>query len=83
MDNEKIFELMTEMYADLKQGQEKIYIDLKTEIEEVKKTVIKIEDEHGKKLNALFDGYKQNSEKLQRIEDEVSKHEEVIIRRVK
>ncbi|WP_164968046.1 hypothetical protein [Clostridium tetani] len=67
------------MYADLKEGQEKICTELKSEISEVKKTVIRIENDHGKKLEALFDGYKQNSEKLNRIEDEVAKHKEVII----
>lgn len=53
------------------------------EIKDVKKTVLKIEQNHGEKLSALFDGYKQNSEKLDRIENEVSKHEEFIMRRVR
>ena len=53
-----------------------------TELKDVKKTVIKIEDEHGKKLSTLFDGYKQNSDVLERVEKEVSKHEEIILRRV-
>ncbi len=93
MENEKIFELIETMYADLKGdingikgdiknlkgGQE----ELKLEIRDLKKTVTKIENEHGKKLESLFDGYKQNSEQLNRIEAEVIKHEEVIIRRVK
>jgi hypothetical protein len=35
------------------------------------------------KINALFDGYKQNSDKLSRIEEEVSRHEEIIPRRIK
>lgn len=93
MDNEKIFELMTKMYSEMQEGFNKVnkkiagleneVSNLKTETKVIKKTVLKIEDEHGKKLDALFDGYKQNSEQLQRIEDEVSKHEEVIIRRVK
>lgn len=93
MDNEKIFELMTKMYSDLKNeigglkndiGSLKSDVgSLKTDVSEVKKTVIKIEDEHGKKLEALFDGYKQNSEQLSDIKNEVDKHEEVIIRRVK
>jgi len=43
----------------------------------------RIEVEHGQKLDALFDGYKLNSEKLDRIEAEVSKHEEIIIKRIK
>lgn len=65
---------------------EKIYIDLqetKSELKEVKKTVINIEHDHGQKLQALFDGYVQNSDKLDRIEKEVTKHEEIILRRVR
>ena len=42
-----------------------------------------IEQEHGKKLDVLFDGYKQNADKLDRIENEVSKHDEIILRRVR
>lgn len=56
--------------------------EMKSEIKNVKKTVLKIEDEQGKKLTALFDGYKQNSDILKRIEKEVSKHEEIILRRI-
>jgi chromosome segregation ATPase len=32
-------------------------------------TVTKIEVEHGEKLSALFDGYKSNSEQIERIEE--------------
>ena len=44
-----------------------------------------IKNEHGHKLGALFDGYryKQNSEKLDIIETEVAKHEEIILKRVR
>ena len=56
---------------------------VKQELTEVKQRVINIENNHGKKLSALFDGYKQNSDKLDRIQEEVSKHEEIILRRVK
>lgn len=56
---------------------------LKSDISSIKKTVLHIEQDHGQKLQALFDGYKQNSDKLERIEAEVARHEEVIIRRVK
>lgn len=82
-DNERTFELMTKMYAEMQDGFKNIHVEIKeiksdvseltdqvgmltnkvTEIDkdlkEVKKTVIKIEDDHGKKLSALFDGYKQ------------------------
>jgi len=42
-----------------------------------------IEQDHGKKLQALFDGYKQHSDQLGRIEEKVSRHEDIIIRKVK
>lgn len=72
MENEKIFELI-----------EKMYSDLSSEIRDVKNTVTRIEHEHGKKLDALFDGYVQNTEQLKRIEMEVSRHEEIILRKIK
>lgn len=53
---------------------------VKQELTEVKHRVINIETDHGKKLSALFDGYKQNSDKLDRIQEEVSKHEEIILK---
>lgn len=56
---------------------------LQTEVSEVKRRVIHIENDHGAKLDALFDGYKQNSDKLTRIEEEVSKHDEFILQRIK
>jgi uncharacterized protein YaaN involved in tellurite resistance len=94
MENEKIFNLMEKMYADLKGGQEKLYTELKgsqdkmyTELKDsinnLEKIVLRIEQDHGQKLEALFDGYKQISENLDRVEQEVSKHEEVILRKVK
>ena len=56
--------------------------EVKTRLTSVENTVTRIENTHGEKLSALFDGYKHNSEKLDRIEQEVSKHEEVILRRL-
>lgn len=82
MENEKLFELMEKMYSELQE----IKKDVKTnteKIDSVEKTVLRIEQNHGRKLEALFDGYKQNAEQLNNIEKEVSKHEEVILRRVK
>ncbi|EMT38189.1 hypothetical protein TthWC1_2288 [Thermoanaerobacter thermohydrosulfuricus WC1] len=87
MNNEdKIFELLTQFYAEMQKGFKEVNgrIDkLEDEVKEVKKTVLKIEQYHGQKLEALFDGYKQNYEKLCRIEEEVSKHEEFILRRIR
>ena len=76
MNNEdKIFNLLEQVYIELQ--------DTKGRLGNVEKTVVRIENEHGQKLDALFDGYKQNSEKLDRIEAEVSKHEEIIMRRIR
>ena len=93
MENEKIFELIEQMYSDLKKGHDDLIKEVKNNTEKieiienrlinVEKTVTKIENEHSQKLEALLDGYKQNSEQISTIENEVSKHEEVIIRRVK
>ena len=57
--------------------------EIKPRLESIETTVIRIENEHGQKLGALFDGYKLNSEKLDRIENEVAKHEEIIFRRIR
>ena len=57
--------------------------NLDKKVDSLEKQVAKIEVEHGNKLDALLDGYKQNSEKIARIEEEVTKHEEIIIKRVK
>ena len=79
MENDKLFELMTKMYSEMQEG----FKEVRDRLGGVEKTVIHIENDHGKKLEALFDGYKQNSDKLDRIEEEVSKHEEIILRRIK
>jgi len=50
---------------------------LKTDVTKIN---TKIEHDLMPKITALFDGYKH---KLDRIEKEVSKHEEIILRRVK
>ena len=67
---------LTKDVAELKKGQK----DLKSE---TTKTNIVIENDIKPKIDALFDGYKQNTEKLEKIEEEVSKHEEIILRRIK
>ena len=60
---------------------------LETDVKELKKITTKtdlaIENEIKPKIQTLFDGYIQNSDKLDRIEKEVSKQEEVILRKIK
>ena len=65
--------------GDLKKGLS----NLEKKVDSIDKTVIRIENDHGSKLAALFDGYNQNSDKLERIENEVTKQEEIIMRRIK
>lgn len=118
MDEDKMFEFMTKMYAEMQQGFQgvnkqfgdvnkrfeginkqfegvnKQFKDVNNKLSnienrldgvegEVKKLGAKIDGPINDKLKALFDGYTQNTEKLTRIEQEVSKHEEVILRRIK
>jgi len=90
---DKLFELMSKMYEEMQEGfkevkgeikEVKIRLDrVEDRLDKVENTVIKIEQDNGKKLSALFDGHEQNSRKLDRIEKEVSKHEEVILRRIR
>ena len=92
--NEQLFEFMTRTYSNLDKKigslDERIG-DINKEMQEgfkemkneIKKVNIKIDHEIVPKIDALFDGHKQNSDKLSRIEEEISKHEEIILRRIK
>lgn len=89
MENDKIFELMTKMYAEMQEGFkqsnkrfDKLESDVNTLKSDVKKMDIKLE-ELDKKVDLSLEGHKTNVEQLTRIEKEVSKHEEIILRRVK
>jgi t-SNARE complex subunit (syntaxin) len=64
MENEKLFELMTQMYSEMKESFSKFSSDinrldtkmnqgfstLNSEIKEVKRTLLHIEQDHGKNL---------------------------------
>lgn len=95
MENDKIMEaiesiaIQTETILGKFDVLESMFEGLEKEITKTKETVAKIENEHGQKLSALFDGYTQifktlneHGEKLDRIEKKVSKHE-VIIKGIK
>jgi len=73
---------LSEVKADL--GSVKADLgSVKADLGSVKAIVIKIEHDHGQKLGALFDGHKHILDRLERVEAQVSKHEEIIFRRVK
>lgn len=67
---------LTQDVGEIKEGQKDVTQRV-TKIETV------LENNVSAKLEALLDGYKQNAEKIGRIEKEVSKQEEIIMRRVK
>lgn len=81
--DEKIFGLMEKMYTEFSKRFDNMENDIKGLKTDVVKINSKIEHDLMPKITVLFDGYKQNSEKLDRIEKEVSKHDEIILRRVK
>ena len=64
-------------------GLENRFDGLENEVKSIKKTVLNIEQDHGNKLQVLFDGYKQTTDQLERIEKEVTRHDDIILRRVK
>jgi len=86
---EKIFDLLTILHNDFK-GLKNDVEDLKnnvksleTKVDSVDKTVIRIENDNKVQHTALFDGWKQNTEQLGRIEKEVIKQDDFIMRRIK
>lgn len=46
-------------------------IDMKRNIRQLSRTVARIEVEHGKKLEALFDAFSMNSEKINSLESKI------------
>jgi archaellum component FlaC len=86
---EKIFDLLTILHNDFK-GLKNDVEDLKnnvksleTKVDSIDKTVIRIENDNHVQHTALFDGWKQNTEQLGRIEKEVIKQDDFIMRRIK
>ncbi len=77
--DDKLFELVEKMYLDMNRR----FDTMEKEIKTIGSQVLKLENELKPKTEALFDGYKQHTEILDRIEKEVSKQEEIIMRRVK
>ena len=84
--NAKMYSEMHDMNANLNTKIDSIDArvnSIELDVKETKSLQIRMEQTLNEKLSALFDGYKQNTDQLNRISEEVAKHEEVIIRRVK
>ncbi|MEL7565236.1 MAG: hypothetical protein AAGU27_10165 [Dehalobacterium sp.] len=84
---------MTEMRQDINKIEDRVTRiedrvtrteDRVTKIEDnVTKTNMQIENNISPKISALFDGWQQHTNQLNRIEEKVSSHEELIIKRIK
>lgn len=78
-----VFELITKMYAEMQNGFKKsdklksdvgtLKSDVGTLKSDVKKIGAKIDGDITPKIEALLDGYKQNSEHLTRLENKTDK----------
>jgi len=67
---DKAFELLTKMYSEMTE-QFKV---VKSKLDEKadKSDIVRMQNELNPRVNALFDGYKQHTDILERIEKEVS-----------
>lgn len=79
--DDKTFELLTKMYSDMTEQFKEINrkIDNKAD----KNDIIRLENELNPKVQALFGGYKQHTDILDRIEKKITRQDEFIIKRVK
>ena len=87
---DKTFELIEKMYNEFSkrfesmderfESMDKRFDRLE---EEVRKTNVTIEHDIISKIDALFDGHKQHTAQLERIEIAVSRHEDFIMKRIK
>jgi len=68
MDNkiDILYNLVEKMYIDLSNKMDSTKNELAQDIHKLGNVVAKIEQEHGQKLEALLDGYMQNTEQLNR-----------------
>lgn len=53
---EKVFELLTKMYSEM--TEKFMEINNKLDKKAEKSDIVRLENDHGKKLDSLFDGYK-------------------------
>lgn len=71
MDNEKLFEFMTKMYSKMEEEFKKS----DERFNKIDNRLMVIENDHGSKLDALLDGYKQLAEGQKEIRADIRKLE--------
>jgi hypothetical protein len=76
--DDKVFNLLEKMYAEFTEFKQEVG----QRFDKLENQVTKIEVEHGKKLDVLFDGYAQNTEaikelsiKVDEVLDKVDRHD--------
>ena len=69
--------LLLKIYEDQQQLQKEI-AEVKQDVRNISMTVAKIEVEHGKKLEALFDAFTMNREKIEEHESRINNCERKI-----
>lgn len=67
MIENKTFELPEKMYVEFSEFRK----ETREELQGLKNDIIRIENRHGKKLDALFDGYKQLTEGQEEIKSQL------------
>ncbi len=73
---DKMFGLLDRMYSEFTEFRK----ETTEKLDDLKKDVLRIENGHGKKLEALFDGYKQHERMLDTIEQKVDNISEKVER---
>ncbi|MGI6585144.1 MAG: hypothetical protein ACOX3L_04235 [Lutisporaceae bacterium] len=78
---DEVFELLTKMYSEMTEQFKEVKSKLDKKAD--KSDIVRMENELNPKVKALFDGYKQHTDILERIEKEVTRQDEIIMRRIK
>ncbi|NLL07114.1 MAG: hypothetical protein GX270_15350 [Clostridiaceae bacterium] len=71
---DKTFELLERMYSEFTEFRKetnKRFDNLESEVKDLKKDVLGMEHSYGKKLESLFDGYKQHERKIDEIQKDI------------
>ena len=78
---DKVFELLTKMYSKMTEQFEEVNGKLDKKAD--KSDIVRLENDLQPKVEVLFDGIKQHTDILERIEREVTRQDEIIMRRIK
>lgn len=71
---DKTFDLLSKMYGELTEFRKEVNNEFKvtnSDIRSLKNDILRIEQNHGSKLEILFDGYRQVYDKLETVEKKV------------